>query len=144
MIDLQSLVCGRLDDPSFTALINSGPDGEAAIYSEGLQPSPFPHAAKPMVIVEPSRHEEDDDTLDEEYRIESVGVRLYHKPDLDYLPLSTAAEWVRRRFKNWGPVSITGGELVNATVSGPDPGPTTDPTLAGRVLRINFLIKETA
>lgn len=143
MIDLIAVVCERLQDTEMVALLARGPDDEVAVYAEGLVPAKFNYTTKPLIIVEDPQHGGNEDTFDQAYRRESVGLRLYHKPDEDYLPLITAAEWARKLFENWGPTSIDGGEVVNSTVSGPTRGPTTDPTLAGRVLRINFLIKET-
>lgn len=143
MIDLIAVVCGRLQDTDMATLLCRGPDDEVAVYSEDNVPANFPYTTKPLIIVEDPQHSGNEDTFDEAYRRESVGLRFYHKPDGDYLPLTTAAEWARKLFENWGPTSIEGGEVVNTTVSGPARGPTTDPTLAGRVLRINFLIKET-
>lgn len=143
MVDLEGIVAARLlGDATLLALICVGPDAEPAVYNDGFVPAEFPYSTKPLIIVGEPQHIGDEDTFDEAIRNEQVTIRFYHKPDGDYLPMKQAAERARTLFKDWGS-SVDGGQVINATVSGPSYGPTTDPTLAGRVLRINFLIKET-
>lgn len=143
MIDPQGVAFSRMAaDATLTALLAEFQEAPA-IFEDGQVPPEFQFGSTPIAVVASPAHQGDDDTFDADMRREQITVRLYHRAEGSSLPLQAAAEQVRALFKNWGPSAITGGTMVNATVSGPLPAPTEDPTLDGRIVYLTMLIKET-
>lgn len=142
MLDHQAAVFARLTgDAALTALLaeySSAP----AVFEDGAAPPDFEHGESPIIIVGAPTHLNDDDTFSEAMRAEQIALRLYHKPVGASLPIVEAAERVRTLFKNWGPVAITGGTVIQTEVVGPSPAPTDDPSIDGRVVILSLLIKE--
>lgn len=143
MIDPQAVAYARLTgDATLAAMLATYGSGRA-VFEDGKTPPEFAFGTAPAVLVGAPAHQGNDDSFDADMRLEQLIVRLYHRPDGSSLPLHTAAERVRALFNKWGPAAITGGTMINATVSGPVPAPTEDPTLDGRLMYLTLLIKET-
>lgn len=145
MIDPQAVVFARLTaDATLTALLLSYA-AAPAVFEDGKAPAGAVDALAtlPLALVTPATNQANPKTFDAKWREERVDVRLYHKPAGSSLPLQQAAERVRVLFDDYGPASITSGSVVNATVSGPFPAPTDDPSLDGRIVQLTLLIKET-
>jgi hypothetical protein len=142
MLDHQAAVFSRLyNDIALAGMLAEY--GEApAIFEDGQVPYEYEFTSRPIIVVEPPAHQEDRDTFDADMRIELLRLRLYHRPAGASLPIQQAAERVRELVRNWTG-DITGGRIINTTVSGPQPAPTDDPSLDGRLLSITLLIKET-
>lgn len=143
MIDPQAAVFARLTGDATLVGQLAVYGGAAAVFEEGRAPADLQIGALPVALVTPSAHQFNDDTLSAGGRIERIDVRLYARPAASTLALHTAAERVRTLLQNWGPASLTGGALVNCTVLGPQPAPTDDPSLDGRILIATLLIRET-
>lgn len=143
MIDPQAAVFSRLTgDATLTAAL-AVYGGAPAVFEDGMAPGDLVIAAAPVVIVTPPTHLANADAFDASFRTEQIFVRLYARPAGSSLTLQTAAERVRTLLQNWGPAAITGGTLINGTVSGPSPAPTDDPSLDGRLILVNLFIRET-
>ena len=142
MLDIQGAVYSRLyADATLGGLIASY-GGVAAVFSDPV-PDNIEIGASPVVVVATPFLNEADDTFSEDYRTPSLNVRLYHRPSGSTLALDTAAERVRTLLKSWPTGAITGGSLVDATVTGPVGAPTEDPSLEGRLLTVRLIIQET-
>jgi len=141
-MDLQAVVFARLTgDATLTALLATYATAPA-VFEDGKVPVEFEHGTKPLAVVTPPSNSGNPDTLDAALRDEQISIRLYHKPQGSSTPIHQAAERVRALFKNWGSAAVTGGTVIHAEVSGPFPAPTDDPSLDGRIVSINLLIKE--
>lgn len=142
MLDHQAAVFARLTgDATLQALLATHASAPA-VFEDGATPPEFTHGVLPIVVVGAPTHVNDDDTLSEAMRSEQIALRLYHRPVGASLPIVQAAERIRTLFKNWGPVAVTGGTVIQTEVVGPSPAPTDDPSIDGRVVILSLLIKE--
>jgi len=139
MIDLQKVIYERMSgDSDMMLLIATG----VGIFNDGTVPPDFQYNDKPIAVIEAPVHNSDIDTFDENIRDETIGIIFIHKPQGNTLPITLASETARKLFKNWGPVDIDDGRLINCTVSGPVPVQTRDPTLGARAIYVNLIVKE--
>lgn len=96
----------------------------------------------PVVIVaEPYANAPADD-FSSRYRRAALNVRLYSKPNGSSADLLAASERVRTLLHNWSAPAFSTGSLLSAFVNGPTPAPTDDPSIEGRILSVQLLIKE--
>jgi hypothetical protein len=143
-LDISSGVAARLLADSQLVAMLADYRGQPALFVD-----PVPDdwtidlgVGKPTCIVAEPHVNESADTFSSRFRSASVNVRLY-APRSAASGLTEAAETVRARLHNWGPGSLPGGSLVNATAAGPQSAPTDDPSLDGRILTATLLIRET-
>lgn len=142
MIDVQAVVFGRLTaDATLTAQLATYGDAPA-VFEDGKVPADLVADDDPFVVVTPPTNDANDEDFSAARRVETIAMRLYHKPQGSSLSLQIAAERVRALFRNWGPASVTGGSVLHASVAGPSPAPTDDPSLDGRIVSVSLIIKE--
>jgi hypothetical protein len=143
MLDITGALYTRLQtDTTLLALLATYGAGKAIV----ADPPPadlIVSASLPVLIIGGATTDEDEDSYTEALRRVSVSVRLYHRPAGSSLPLDTAAERVRDRLKSWPRGSVTGGNIIDAAVSGPVAGPTDDPSVEGRIVTARLLFLET-
>jgi len=143
MLDIVGAVYSRLNsDATLLAALAAYGAGKALV----ADPPPADlvvDKALPVAIVGNPSQDEAADTYTEDYRTVTLNVRLYHRPSGSSTPLDTAAERVRTLLRTWPKGSVTGGQIIDAAVSGPVAGPTDDPAVEGRIVTARLIFLET-
>lgn len=145
-LDIAGGVRQRLaDDATLVAMLATyTPEGGApapAIFVDPVPPD-FEVVGKPAIVVsEPFGNQAGDDYSDAR-RDASLFVRLYAKQQGSTVDLLTAAERARELLKFWNTPSFSTGKLEGAFVNGPTTAPTDDPSIEGRLLSVQLLIRE--
>ncbi|MEO1359001.1 MAG: hypothetical protein AAFU81_01545 [Pseudomonadota bacterium] len=142
ILDPQKDVYVRLTSDATLMAAISTHNSLPAVFSD-YAPHDYVINEKPIIVTSAPSANEDDDTLTEFYRVLTLGVRLYHRPQGSSAALEAAAEQARHTLKTWALGAITGGTLRDVTVTGPVTAPTEDPALEGRLLQVRLLIQET-
>ena len=144
MLDIIGALYTRLSSDA-TLLAALKPYGAGrAIVSDPPPSDLLADSDDPILIVGAPFADEADDTYTEDYRAVAVNIRLYHRPAGSSLSLDTAAERVRTLLRSWPAGAVTGGSLINAAVSGPVAGPSSDPSVEGRIVTARMIFRETA
>ena len=94
-----------------------------------------------IVVDEPHNQAAVDDYSTPRRRVD-IRLRLYALHDGSTVAINAAAERVRALLHLWNTPSFSTGELEGASVNGPTPAPTDDPSIAGRLLSVQLQIKE--
>lgn len=122
--------------------------GMLALYAGApavlVDPPPDDYEADilPSIIVGEPHYDEDDSDLTFDGREVILRVRVYAKHNGSSVALNAAAERVRSLLKHWTADNFSDGKLSASFVSGPVQGPTSDPSIEGRILTPRLLIKE--
>ena len=140
-MDLQSIIYTHLlADSNVTGLL-ADYSGSYALFSS-FAPEGVTLGERPMLIIDAANSDENDDTFSEEYRRAETFIRIYAKSGGSEASLVSTAEAVRNSLKSWSPGAVTGGEMVNASVSGPVTAPVASPDERGRLITLTTLIKD--
>jgi len=105
-------------------------------------PADFEVVELPSIIVDEPIVDPDTSTYTEARRDPSLNVRIYAKHNGSTLALKAAAERARTLLKHWDTQSFSTGKLEGSIVNGPTPAPTDDPSIEGRLLSVQLLIRE--
>lgn len=145
-IDIAGGVIDRLkSDNAFLATLGVYEPDDAeptpAIFTDPTPPD-FEVDVKPAIIVgEPWRDDPDDD-LTHNGRDVSLRVRIFVKHNGSGIAINDVAQDARALLHNWSTPSFSTGRLLASFVSGPVNGPTSDPSIEGRILNLRLLIRE--
>jgi len=115
--------------------------GVPAILTEPL-PADYEVEAKPSIIVGEPILNDADDTYTNNGRDIQLRARIYSKHNGSSIAINAVAEAARALLHNWTTASFPGGSLLASFVSGPVAGPTSDPSIEGRILTVSLKIKE--
>jgi hypothetical protein len=142
MLDITGAVFTRLSsDATLLALLATYGSGKAIVSDPPPSDLLVESAAVVCIVAAPTDNEAED-TYTEDYRRTSLNVRLYSRPNGSTLALDTAAERVRALLRSWPAGSVTGGTLIDAAVSGPVAGPSSDPSVEGRIVTARLIFLE--
>jgi hypothetical protein len=142
MLDITGAVFTRLSsDATLLALLAAYGSGRALV-SDPPPADLIVQGPEVVCIVAAPFDDEAEDTYTEDYRRTSLNVRLYSRPNGSTLALDTAAERVRALLKTWPAGAVTGGTLIDAAVSGPVAGPSSDPSVEGRIVTARLIFLE--
>ena len=97
----------------------------------------------PSIIIGEPILNDADDTFTHDGRDVQLRVRIYCKHNGSSIAINAVAEAARALLHNWSTPTFPGGNLLASLVSGPVAGPTSDPSIEGRVLTVSLKIKET-
>lgn len=145
-LDIAGGVCARLKaDAALVASLGLyEPEGgvpEPAIFTDPTPPD-FEIDVKPAIIVGEPYRNEGDDNFTHNGRAASLRIRMFVKHNGSAIAINDCAEAVRSLLHNWSAPVFSTGQLLAATVSGPIAGPTSDPSIEGRILNLHLLIRE--
>lgn len=140
-LDIAGGIFARLSADATLCAMLATFEGAPAIVTDPV-PATLECGEAPFVVVADPYINNSADDFTNRARAASLNVRLYCKPDGSTLGLLAAAERVRSLLHNWSAPVFSTGSLLSAFVNGPTPAPTDDPTIEGRVLSVQLLIKE--
>lgn len=142
MLDITGAVFSRLSsDSTLLALLAAYGSGRALV-SDPPPADLIVEGPAVVCIVAAPFDDEAADTYTEDYRRAALNVRLYSRPNGSTLTLDTAAERVRALLRSWPAGAVTGGTLIDAAVSGPVAGPSSDPSVEGRIVTARLIFLE--
>lgn len=140
-MDVQAAIYSRLTADATLSGLLAAHEGLPAVFSDAF-PQGYAFAEKPSVVIDQPSSGENDDTFTGEIHTSTVRVRLYHKPASSGVALVNARNRARRVLKDWPPQDIGDARYLDATVTGPERAPTSDPSLDGSFLTVRLTIKE--
>jgi hypothetical protein len=115
--------------------------GAPAILTEPVADD-YEVAVAPSIIVGEPILNDADDTFTDGGRDVQLRVRIYSKHGGSSIAINAVAEAARALLHNWFTPTFPGGNLLASLVSGPVAGPTSDPSIEGRLLTVSLKIKE--
>lgn len=145
VLDISGGIRQRLvDDGALAAMLETYEFFGGPAPAVMVDPVPYDLAfgMKPTIIVDEPHNQEPTDDYSTARRRVDLRLRLYAKHNGSTLAINEAAERVRALLHNWNTSSFSTGELEGASVNGPTPAPTDDPSIAGRLLSVQLQIKE--
>jgi hypothetical protein len=142
MLDITGAVFTRLNSDSTLAALLAPYGAGRALVSDPPPADLIVQGPEVVCIIAAPTDNEAEDTYTEDYRRAALNVRLYSRPNGSTLTLDTAAERVRALLRSWPAGSVTGGTLIDAAVSGPVAGPSSDPSVEGRIVTARLIFLE--
>lgn len=128
-------------DSTLTGLLDAYGSG-SAIFSDNA-PDAYKIGTKPCLVIAFPTDDRPVETFTERARDITRDVRGYAKDTGSSLSLDTVMERVRFLFHNQpSSLTVTGGTVQIARVTGPVQSPTTDPALIGRRVTVRLEIQE--